>query len=96
MSTTCALRVRNDLGGGTIDVDTTGAAYRGDACPACKETPLRVIGAGMEIASHDTYEAAGFCRVCGAPVGTIIATVPTIFGLEEDEAVLLSGRWRVY
>lgn len=94
MTIKCSLRVRNDLGGGKLALDETGAAFRGDSCPVCKRA-LHVRGAGKRIASRDTYEADGFCASCGAPLGTIVAQVSTIFGLEEDERVL-AGPWKVY
>jgi hypothetical protein len=43
---------------------------------------------------HDTVTSDAFC-VCGKAVGTIRVKVSTIFGIEEDRAVL-NGRARVY
>lgn len=65
------------------------------ACPECGITPFKVAGKGMHIAEHDEYHADGYCLACKARVGTIIAVVSTIFGLEEDER-MLAGRCRVY
>lgn len=66
------------------------------ACPRCAApAPLRVAGKGRHIESHDTYAADGFALCCRAPIGTIRTVVETLFGLEEDEAVL-EGRPRVY
>jgi hypothetical protein len=68
----------------------------GYACP-CGAYPTFVVGSGKHIAACDrAYEATGYCRDCVAPIGTIRAEVSTLFGLHEDEAVLLHGRPRVY
>ena len=67
-----------------------------DACPRCKRREeVHVQGSGERITGHDTVEADGFARCCGQRLGTITATVPTVFGLEEDARVL-AGPWRVY
>lgn len=66
------------------------------SCPKCRATPFRVQGSGRSIESHDTYRAAGYCATCRAAVGVIRAVMDTLFGLEEDEAVLVRGRARVY
>lgn len=70
-----------------------------DTCPACKQTfedGLPVVGSGKHIENHDTYKATAHGKCCGKVIGVIRAKVPTIFGLEEDEAVLIHGRCRVY
>lgn len=64
-------------------------------CPSCAK-PLRIVGSGRHIESHDTYAADATCVECRAQVGVVRAVVDTIFGLEEDEAVLVHGRPRVY
>jgi hypothetical protein len=63
-------------------------------CPTCARD-LRVRG---EMTGHDfdTYRSTAFCFDCGAQVGALVAKVSTIFGIEEDRAVLLHGRARVY
>ena len=51
----------------------------------------------MHIGSDDRhYQATGFAVCCGGHIGTLRAFPSTIFGLHEDEAVLLHGRARVY
>lgn len=65
------------------------------ACPKCKVEPFAIAGTGKSIESHDTYAADGVCLKCREKVGVIRATLSTLFGLEEDEAVLY-GRPRVY
>ncbi len=69
-------------------------------CPRCArkadDAGLAVAGYDKHIASHDTYQAHGYALCCRQALGTITATVSTIFGLHEDEAVLVRGRCRVY
>ena len=68
-----------------------------DDCPRCgAKGPTYVGGRDLRIGSRDTYQSDGFALCCMAPLGVITATVSTLFGLEEDEAVLLRGRARVY
>jgi hypothetical protein len=57
------------------------------ACPHCGASPFYVAGDGKRIADRDHYEAQGYCAAeeCWDKVGTIIAKVSTIFGLEDDE-----------
>lgn len=67
------------------------------ACPSCAApAPMKIKGIGRRIHSHDTYAADARTLCCGASVGEIRAQVETLFGLEEDEAVLRHGRGRVY
>jgi hypothetical protein len=69
------------------------------ACPACgAAAPLKVAGSGRFVdpdARHDTWAAEGYAQCCRANVGLIRMQVSTLFGIEEDEAVL-RGRVRVY
>lgn len=64
------------------------------ACPHCKATPFRARGNGMQ-RGHDTYTADATCVDCGKFVGRLVVTMNTLFGLDEDEA-MLNGRPRVY
>ncbi len=65
-------------------------------CPSCGED-LAVQGDGMKVSPSDRYYfARGYCAACRAYVGEIRAYPSTLFGIEEDEAVLLHGRARVY
>lgn len=64
-------------------------------CPRCHAAPYRVRGCGVREVTHDTYVASAICVDCGEPAGVLRAQVATIFGIEEDEAVLF-GRCRVY
>jgi len=66
-----------------------------EACPACREAPAKVAGEGVSHHDHDTYYAPARTLCCGAR-GELRTTVSTVFGIEEDEAVLLRGRARVY
>jgi hypothetical protein len=66
-------------------------------CPKCGALPCNVQGTGRRISSDDrAYEATGVCLACKQAIGTIRAETGTLFGVEEDERVLASGRWRVY
>lgn len=67
-----------------------------EKCPGCGEKEMRVQGAGMHIADREHYEAEAVTVCCKKIAGTLRAKVSTIFGLEEDEAVLKHGRCRVY
>jgi hypothetical protein len=66
------------------------------ACPGCKASPTKVAGVkGTMTHNHDTYRADAGCLECQAPMGHLETKVDTIFGIEEDRAVL-NGRCRVY
>ena len=62
----------------------------------CRDGGARLRGTGKHIESHDTYAARAICVCCGKDAGVLRAKMSTIFGLEEDESVLLHGRFRVY
>lgn len=64
-------------------------------CPLCGERTARVHGNGGHIAGHDEYQATAHCSICLGQIGELRVKVETIFGLEEDHAVL-NGRARVY
>jgi hypothetical protein len=62
----------------------------------CGAEPLVVQGAGRRISvnpklRHDTYEADAVCVKCDGHVGKLYAKMNTLFGLEEDEAVMHFG-----
>lgn len=67
-------------------------------CPCCGATDISVRGDGLHIESHDTYAANAihYAENCMKKVGTIRVQMSTIFGLEEDERILVHGRARVY
>ena len=65
------------------------------ACPGCGTAPFIIQGRGRHRHSRDTFRAAGTAICCGDSVGYIYAKTNTLFGLEEDEAVL-RGLARVY
>lgn len=66
------------------------------ACPLCRRSILRASGLGFPVATgHDTYESDARCIDCQQVIGRITVKVDTIFGIEEDNAVL-HGRARVY
>lgn len=65
-------------------------------CPLCRKPMLRASGLGFPVErGHDTYESDAKCIDCGQVIGRITVKVDTIFGIEEDEA-MLHGRARVY
>ena len=70
--------------------------YCDTQCKHCKASPVAVAGfQGTRVTQGEhTYEAAG-CRDCRGHLGTIKVTLTSIFGEEEDRAVL-NGRARVY
>lgn len=67
-------------------------------CPApggSDDVPWKVAGASEHAIDDRTIEAKGVCLGCRFGVGKLVVHVNTIFGLEEDRAVL-RGRPRVY
>ena len=64
-------------------------------CGKCGRRPMRIICGEAHIHSYDEYEARAACGHCGGGCGKVIVRVRTLFGLEEDRAVL-EGRPRVY
>lgn len=65
-------------------------------CPGCGVTPFLVQGSDRRIYDREIIIANGRCKDCGDAVGFIYARTDTLFGLEEDRAVLEFGRARVY
>jgi hypothetical protein len=66
------------------------------ACPSCRGGEFRVIGdVRRQNVGHDTVTAPALSLCCGQEVGVVRVEFATIFGLEEDRAVL-HGRPRVY
>lgn len=63
---------------------------------ACACGNRAIVGSGRHIENDNTYRADAHCGECRTLVGVVRAVVDTIFGLEEDEAVLKHGRARVY
>lgn len=66
----------------------------GVPCEACKR-PLSVRGLRCKETKPDTFEAEAVCADCQASAGTLIVTMGSIFGAEEDARVL-GGPWKVY
>jgi hypothetical protein len=66
------------------------------ACPGCGTVPFLIQGHGVEIHSRDVLKSPSTAKCCGDPVGYVYAQADTLFGLEEDFAVLVHGRARVY
>ena len=65
------------------------------ACPGCGVSPFLVVGAGL-FRDGRRWKSAGKCVACGDNVGWIFAEADTIFGEEEDRAVIEHARGRVY
>jgi hypothetical protein len=67
------------------------------ACPACQASPFKVAGVpGSMTHDRDTCRAPASCTGCSAPAGQLVVVMDTLFGIEEDRAVLVDGRARVY
>lgn len=65
-------------------------------CPLCGADPFRAIGKiDEQTHTHDTTTAPALSLCCKQRVGTMTVKLSTIFGREEDYAVL-NGRLRVY
>ena len=67
-------------------------------CPGCHAFPLALVASSPQIAhgKTDTLRANGHTKCCGDQVGYVYQQQETLFGLEEDQAVLRFGRARVY
>lgn len=65
------------------------------ACPLCRHAPLHASGSGEQVTGHDTITSACVCRTCDKRIGSIVVTMDSLFGIEEDRRVL-NGRCRVY
>jgi hypothetical protein len=63
-------------------------------CPSCRAEHPAIRGTGITRHDHDTYYAGAIAACCGAHL-RMQTTVSTIFGIDEDRAVL-KGRPRVY
>lgn len=93
------LHLRRELGGDVYSVTAEAGAptaTAAGACPVCRTEPFLISGCGMRRGAIDEYHADAVSHCCGTEVGLIVAKVATLFGIEEDEAVLIHGRARVY
>lgn len=70
----------------------------GPPCPHCNAAPLRVAGfkgrSSTVTTAEATYTACG-CVACGKHVGTLKVHAASLFGEDEDRAVL-QGLHKVY
>lgn len=88
-------------GGGTVKcrLPYEGAAFvivPNTECPHQCGDPAPVAVQGRNpVEGHDTVESVAFTTCCNKIAGVLRVRVKTLFGIEEDRAVL-SGRWRVY
>jgi len=91
------LEVQRRSGIDRRDITVSGGAGVADGeCPGCGCSPFFVAGSGAEQLDAGRTRANGRCLSCADPVGYIYAEPDTIFGAEEDRAVLSFGRARVY
>ncbi len=65
-------------------------------CPSCETSPFHVQTEPLSIHDRDTVRAGSWSVCCKEPVGYLYAKMNTLFGLEEDFAILKHGRARVY
>jgi hypothetical protein len=75
-------------------VDARYILIDGHQCECSQDETLEVAG-GTPTRDGDRVTAPGGCVRCHGSVGTIIVTEETLFGREEDRAVL-GGMPRVY
>lgn len=68
------------------------------ACPGCGAEPFLIRASSPQIHAPQTLRGNGHAVCCGDPVGYVYATKDTLFGLEEDRAMLSPDhqRARVY
>ncbi len=79
-----------------ITVEPLGAFARASCgCPACGRA-LDIVGKRPRVVGDRHYESDAYCVRCHAEIGVVRAYPDTLFGIEEDEAVLVHGRARVY
>lgn len=69
--------------------------------PACSAEPCRIRGDGKTHHDHDTYYVRAVAQCCTdekqiVDIGEMQVETDTLFGIDEDEAVLVHGRARVY
>ena len=86
-----ALRLEIERLSGIDDRAVSRDGIAAGACPGCKAEPFR-------IATHppERGRAGGRCVACNDPVGWVYEEPDTLFGKEEDDAILVHGRARVY
>ena len=65
-------------------------------CPGCTCHPFHIHCEPRERVDAETDRAGGRCMRCNDPVGWVYQRRGTIFGAEEDRAVIEFGRARVY
>lgn len=64
-------------------------------CPHCQRSPYAARFLRQREDAHG-MEGDAYCDDCGGTHGTMRVDFDTIFGAEEDRAVLIDGRPRVY
>lgn len=71
-----------------------------EECPACGKTfdgGVRIQGAKQRISEDDrAYESDAYAMCCQQYVGVLRVETDTLFGVREDEAVLVHSRVKIY
>jgi hypothetical protein len=67
-----------------------------DTWIACECGCVSVTGRDCRIVDDRYYVSDAHCVGCGAHRGALRVDSGTLFGIEEDRAVLVNGRCRVY
>ncbi len=65
-------------------------------CPGCYAEPFKIEVRSCPTEHEGRKRTGGYCVACNDPVGWVYSEPDTIFGEEEDRAVLEHGRARVY
>lgn len=88
------LRIERAISYEWRNVDDDGAVD--GSCPGCGCDPFRIVGVTKPEAAGSHEDRVGTqCAGCKDPVGWLYVERASIFGREEDNAVL-NGRPRVY
>lgn len=96
--TDAILKIERSIGVERRDVRDLddGTAEATGSCPGCGAYPFRIACHDPQPWDEPSMRAGARCLHCNDPVGWVYFDRPTIFGPEEDRAVLVNGRARVY
>lgn len=79
------------------EVEPQGAhGFAAGACPGCGAEPFLVVGSALPRLDLNVMRSGAIAKCCGDHVGFLFHETDTIFGEEEDAAVIVHGRARVY
>lgn len=94
------LEIQRESGTDRRDVvphpETSELGVAAGSCPGCGAEPFLLRASAPEIYDRSTLRGNGHAECCGDAVGFVYAVRDTLFGLEEDRAMLQWGRARVY